>query len=234
MFVSAVVPAAGKGKRMGEKGNKQYLLCGGRPVLAQTLLRLSRYPFDRIIIAAAPGEEEFCRKEIVVPLKLDISVEVVSGGKERQQSVFNALKILAPQTEVVLIHDGARPFVTRKLLVDSVETAKVYGAAVTAVSVKDTIKTIDDEGFVVDTPPRSLLWAAQTPQTFLFPLLYQAYRKAEEAGFLGTDDASLVERLGHRVKIVQGRYENIKITTPQDLILAESLFKGEEEGETLK
>lgn len=233
MFVSAVVAAAGKGKRMEEKVNKQYLLCGGKPVLAQTLLRLSRYPFREIVIAAAPGEVEFCKKEIIDPLKLEIPVKVVSGGKERQESVFNALKIMAPQTEVVLIHDGARPFVTRQLLVESVETARVYGAALAAVPVKDTIKRTDEEGFVVDTPPRSLLWAAQTPQTFLFPLLCEAYRKAFETGFWGTDDASLVERLGHQVKIVRGRYENIKITTPQDLLLAEALLIREEEGEML-
>lgn len=233
MFVSAIVAAAGKGKRMGEKVNKQYLLCGGKPVLAQTLLSLSLYPFNEMVIAAAPGEEEFCHKEIVVPLKLDIPVKVVSGGKERQDSIFNAIKILAPQTEVVLIHDGARPFITRQLLVDSVEAAKVYGAAVTAVPVMDTIKKADDEGFIVDTPPRSLLWAAQTPQAFLFPLLCEAYGKAFEAGYWGTDDASLVERLGHRVKIIRGRYQNIKITTPQDLILAEAFLEEEGEGEML-
>ncbi|MDO9574409.1 MAG: 2-C-methyl-D-erythritol 4-phosphate cytidylyltransferase [Candidatus Contubernalis sp.] len=229
MLVSAVVAAAGKGKRMGEKVNKQYLLCGGKPVLAQTLLRLSQYPFNKIVVAVAPGEEEFCQKEIIEPLKLDIPITVISGGKERQETVYKALKILAPQTEVVLIHDGARPFITQGLLGQSVEAARVYGASVVAVPVKDTIKRTDKEGFVVDTPTRSLLWSAQTPQAFLFPLICEAYGKALEQGFLGTDDASLVERLGHRVRIVQGRYENIKITTPQDLILAEALLR--EEGE---
>ncbi|WP_241421479.1 2-C-methyl-D-erythritol 4-phosphate cytidylyltransferase [Candidatus Contubernalis alkaliaceticus] len=227
MLVSAVVAAAGKGKRMGEKVNKQYLLCGGKPVLAQTLLKISQYPFDKIVVAVAPGEEDFCQNKIIDPLQLDIPMTVIPGGKERQETVNKALKTLAPQTEVVLIHDGARPFITQELLKESVDTARSYGACVVAVPVKDTIKRTDEEGFVVDTPARSLLWAAQTPQAFLFPLICEAYGKALEEGFLGTDDASLVERLGHRVRIVQGRYENIKITTPQDLMLAEALLREE-------
>ncbi|PKM79759.1 MAG: 2-C-methyl-D-erythritol 4-phosphate cytidylyltransferase [Firmicutes bacterium HGW-Firmicutes-13] len=225
MRVAGIVAAAGRGKRMGHSINKQYLLLAGRPVLAHTLEQFSRYPFDEIILVAAPGEEQYCKNEILDPLGLKEKVKVVPGGKERQDSIFNALKCAASQTDVVVVHDGVRPFISLQILEDSIKTALRYGAAVTAVPVKDTIKITNDEDFVVDTPSRHLLWAAQTPQTFRYDIICEAYQKAFETGFQGTDDASLVERLGFPVKINRGSYNNFKITTPEDLHLAELLLK---------
>lgn len=225
MQVAGIIAAAGRGKRMGAGVNKQYLLLGGKPVLAHTLEHFSRYPFNQIILVVAPGEKNYCQNKVLNSLGLKEKVKVVTGGEKRQDSVLNALKHVGSKTDVVVIHDGARPFISLQILEESIKTALQWGAAVTAVPVKDTIKVTDDRGFVRDTPLRNLLWAAQTPQTFRYNIICEAYQKAVESGFWGTDDASLVERLGFTVKINRGSYENFKITTPEDLHLAESLLK---------
>ncbi len=225
MQVAGIIAAAGRGKRMGGSRNKQYLLLAGKPVLAHTLEQFSSYPFNQIILVVAPGEENYCENEVLGPLGFKEKVEVVPGGQERQDSVYNALNCVVPKTDIVVIHDGARPFISLQILEESVSVALCYGAAVTAVPVKDTIKVADDKAFVVDTPSRNLLWAAQTPQTFRYNIIWEAYQKAFESGFKGTDDASLVEKLGLAVKINIGSYDNFKITTPEDLHLAELLLK---------
>ena len=152
--------------------------------------------------------------------------QVVFGGSERQYSIANALKILSQTTDIVLVHDGARPLVNTQCINNVIQAATVHQAAVVAVPVKDTIKTVNDSGTVTGTPERHTLWSIQTPQGFNANILRQAYEQAAQDGYLGTDDASLVERIGARVKIVDGSYENIKVTTPEDLIIAEALMKG--------
>ncbi|RQD72817.1 MAG: 2-C-methyl-D-erythritol 4-phosphate cytidylyltransferase [Candidatus Syntrophonatronum acetioxidans] len=212
---------------MGQEINKQYLNLAGKPLLAHTLSRLFQYPFRELIIVVAPGEEDYCREEVLIPYGFMDRARIVSGGKERQDSVYNALKILSAETEVVVVHDGARPLVSREIIANTVNSAYRYGAAIAAVPVKDTIKKVNREGFVVDTPPRETLWLVQTPQAFLFPLILEAYQKAGESGFKGTDDASLLEKEGRPVKIVKGSYNNIKVTTSDDLCVAEAFLEGE-------
>ncbi len=226
MDVSCIVAAAGKGKRMGMSVNKQFTLLAGKPVLVHTLEGLSGYAFSGISVVVAPGEEDYCKKNVLEPYNLGDTVKLVSGGEERQDSVFNALKSLPFSTDIVVIHDGARPFVTREILKETIEASVEHRASITAVPVKDTIKIGTPGEFVVDTPPRNSLWSVQTPQAFCYSLIYEAYCKAYESGFKGTDDASLVERIKHPVKIVKGSYKNIKITTPEDLVTGEALLKG--------
>jgi len=222
-----IIAAAGRGRRMGQEVNKQYLQLAGKPLLVHTLTRLFQYPFKELILVVAPGEEDYCREEVLIPYGFLDRTRIVSGGRERQDSVYNALKILSPETEMVVVHDGARPFVSREMIGDVVSFAYRFGAAIAAVPVKDTIKKVNEEGFVVDTPSRETLWSVQTPQAFLFPLILDAYQKAEQSGFKGTDDASLIEEEGKPVKIVKGSYNNIKVTTPDDLAVAEAFLKGE-------
>lgn len=154
---------------------------------------------------------------------------VIEGGARRQDSVHAALRIVKPETDFVLVHDGARPFVTQPMIRAVIEAARVSGAAVVAVPVKDTIKQAGEGGTVTRTIPREQLWAAQTPQAFAFEVLYAAYAQAEAEGFVGTDDAMLVERAGSaQVRIVEGSHENVKITTPEDLFIAERIARSRE------
>lgn len=223
----ALVPAAGMGKRMGSAINKQYLRLAGLPILAHTLSVFERSPDIYGVCLVSPADEiSYCREEVVEAGGFKKVVEIVPGGRERQNSVMNglnALKRLASADDVVLIHDGVRPFVSQQMLHDSIAVARAHDGALVAVPAKDTIKVVRD-GMVIDTPERRTLWQAQTPQSFRFGVIYQAHRSADEAGFIGTDDASLVERLKGRVRIVEGDYRNIKITTPEDLILAEAFL----------
>ncbi len=156
------------------------------------------------------------------------SWKVVVGGSERQYSIANAIKVVSEKTDVILVHDGARPLLKEQCVKDIIQAARQYKAAVVAVPVKDTIKTVDDNGWVTGTLERHALWSIQTPQGFDANLLRQAYNKAEADGYVGTDDASLVERLGVKVKVIPGCYENIKVTTPEDLIIASALLKERE------
>lgn len=225
MLVSALIAAAGRGNRMNSLFNKQYLSLLGRPVLAWTLeVFFSSCLFDQVIVIVTPGEEELCRKLVLEQYFKGCSVEIVSGGKERQHSVYEGLKALHPQCDVVCVHDGVRPLVTVPLLRAAVEGAISRGSAISAVAVKDTIKE-EAAGVVVSTLLRSCLRAVQTPQVFKRSLLERAHKEAFLSGFIGTDDASLVERLGEDVCFSEGSYENIKITTPEDLIMAEAILK---------
>jgi len=152
---------------------------------------------------------------------------VLEGGKERQNSVANGLAAVGEDTDIVLIHDGVRPFVTEEMIADSIAAAQEYGGAVIGVPAKDTIKVCSADGLAVETPDRSTLWQIQTPQTFQRNLIVNAYEKADKDGFLGTDDASVAEFAGHQVKVVMGSYRNIKITTKEDLVIAEAFLKEE-------
>jgi 2-C-methyl-D-erythritol 4-phosphate cytidylyltransferase len=225
--VFALIPAAGMGKRMGATVNKQYLQLGGLPILARTLAVFQQSPLISGICLVSPADEiAFCRDEVVGACRFTKVIDIVPGGRERQNSVMNGLKVLrrhAADDDVVLIHDGVRPFITPELLRESIAVARTGDGALVAVQAKDTIKTARD-GIVLDTPDRSTLWQAQTPQAFRFSVIFDAHQSAEETGFIGTDDSSLVERRKGRVRIVPGDYRNIKITTPEDLILAEAFL----------
>lgn len=223
----ALIPAAGMGKRMGASINKQYLHLQGKPILSHTLAVFEASPLISGICLVSPADEiPFCRDQVIGAGNLRKVIEVVPGGAERQHSVMNGLRALerhAAPDDVILIHDGVRPFVTGELLERSIATAGSSDGALVAVPAKDTIKSVR-EGVVVATPPRETLWLAQTPQAFRFGIIFDAHLAAEREGFLGTDDASLVERVEGRVRIVPGDYRNIKITTPEDLILAEAFL----------
>jgi 2-C-methyl-D-erythritol 4-phosphate cytidylyltransferase len=226
--IFALVPAAGMGKRMGAGSNKQYLLLDGMPILAHTLRVFQDAPFiDGIYLVSPEQEIPYCRSEVVERYGFSKVKALVAGGSERQHSVMNGLSAMegVAEDDLVLIHDGVRPFVPVAVLKEAAEAAAEFGGAVVAVPAKDTIK-VARGGLVAETPPREELWLAQTPQAFRYGLILDAYRSAAEAGYLGTDDGSLMERLKLPVKVVMGDYRNIKITTPEDMLLAEAFLKG--------
>jgi 2-C-methyl-D-erythritol 4-phosphate cytidylyltransferase len=226
----ALIPAAGMGKRMGASINKQYLQLDGLPIVARTISVFEYSPLIEAIYLVIPADEiPYCREHVVAACGFRKVVGIVPGGRERQNSVMNGLRAMrhaVADDDVVLIHDGVRPLINPQLLRESIEVARDSDGALVAVPAKDTIKTVRD-GMVIDTPPRETLWQAQTPQSFRFAMIYNAHLEAEQAGFIGTDDASLVERRGGAVRVVRGDYRNIKITTPEDLVLAEAFLAGE-------
>ncbi len=220
----AVIVAGGRGSRMNLDINKQYIDICGRPLLSWTIQAFEDCEVISDIILVTPAEEIiFCKREIVDAFGFTKVKSIVAGGPERQNSVYNGLMELDEECGIVLVHDGARPFVTGELIADVAREAAEYGAVTAAVPVKDTIKAADEEGFVTGTLDRNTLWAVQTPQAFDAALLKEAHKKAAEEGFTGTDDAVLVERMGKKLKIVMGSYENIKLTTPEDIAVAEAI-----------
>ena len=224
---TVIIAAAGIGKRMGSDMPKQFLQIKGKPVLYYTVDAFEKNDnIDSVVIVTGRESIEYCRKEIVEKYAFKKVKAIVEGGKERQNSVYNALNTITADTDIVLIHDGARPFIMQEDINKVILSVKEYGSAVLAVKSKDTIKIADTDGFVSETPDRSFMWNIQTPQGFGFSVVKEAYDKAEKDGFIGTDDSSLVERLGKRVKLVEGHYTNIKITTKDDLIIAESILEG--------
>jgi 2-C-methyl-D-erythritol 4-phosphate cytidylyltransferase len=226
MKTVAVIPSAGKGERMKKGVSKPYLLLAEKPILAHTLSPFEESPFvDEVIVTVSPGEVEYCRREVIEAFHLSKVHQVLAGGKERQDSIWEGLKRVPSDCEIVIVHDGARPLVTRRLIESSIEAVQRYGAVVTALPLKDTVKTVSREREIVETPVRHTLMAIQTPQVFRFEVIWKAYEKAYRDGFYGTDDSSLVERIGIKVRVIPGTYENLKITTPEDLLLAEVLLK---------
>ncbi|MBC7345965.1 MAG: 2-C-methyl-D-erythritol 4-phosphate cytidylyltransferase [Clostridia bacterium] len=218
--IGALVAAAGRGRRLGAGGNKLFLLLEGKPILVYTLEALASSPLiDAIVVAVGPGEEEACRR-LIAAYALDKVTAVVVGGETRQESVARALRRLDRRYAWVAVHDGARPFVSSALVAAVVAAARAGGAAVPGVPLRDTVKSLKEEGLVRQTLAREGLVAVQTPQVFARWLLEEAHLRAAKEGFLGTDDASLVERLGHPVRVVPGSYLNLKITTREDLALA--------------
>ena len=227
MKVIALVPAAGMGKRMGAQINKQYLLLAGKPIVAHTLQVLEDAPFiDDVLVIVPEAEIPYCREHVVERYALNKVRRIVAGGPERQYSVMNGLQALsgADDDDVILIHDGVRPFITLSILEKSVETARKRDGALVAVPVKDTVKIVEG-GVVRETPARETLWLAQTPQAFRYSIIMAAHEIAAAERYLGTDDSSLVEWMGKDVHIVLGEYHNIKITTPEDLVMAEAFLK---------
>jgi 2-C-methyl-D-erythritol 4-phosphate cytidylyltransferase len=223
----ALIAAAGQGKRMGSKLNKQYLPLLGKPVLAHTLEVFQQHPLiDDIIVIATKDEVEFCKKEVVEAFDFNKVSQIVAGGQERQDSIYRGLQSLPEECDLVVVHDGARPLVTPQILTEAIKEAQLSKASVVAVPVKDTIKQVNREGFVEKTLNRAELVSVQTPQVFKKEIILKAYEEAFKKGIYGTDDASLVELWGIKVKVVMGSYENIKITTPEDIELALSLIRG--------
>lgn len=219
--VGVVVVAAGKGKRMGTAVSKQHLLLSGKPVLVHTLEAFEAMELvDSVILVIGAGDEGLCG-EYVRQYGLNKVDAVLTGGAERQASVYLGLQALDPDIEWVLVHDGVRPFITEREAARCLEAAREHGAAVLAVPVKDTVKIVEPDGRIDSTPDRSRLWAIQTPQAFRVPELLAAHELAVREDFTGTDDAMLVEHAGQSVYVVEGSYANVKITTPEDLEWAE-------------
>lgn len=218
---TAIVLAAGSGKRMNSKVHKQYLIIQDRPVLYYSLKAFEDSAVDEIVLVVGKGEEKFCRKEIVDKYGISKVKAIVEGGKERYHSVFEGLKQTS-DADYVLIHDGARPFVNQDSIRRCMQEVQKYQACVVGMPVKDTIKIADEEGYAKQTPDRKNVWMIQTPQTFSYALIYEAYEemlKTEDTAI--TDDAMVLERIkGKKSKLIEGSYRNIKITTPEDLLIA--------------
>ena len=205
--------------------NKQYLVLAGFPMILHTLQVFQGEPLiDEIVLVVGKDEVSGCKHKIVDQYGLSKVRLVLVGGKERQDSVYRGLQVLADDCQWVVVHDGARPLLIGEILQQTIKEAQVCGAAVAAVPTKDTIKVAGPDGIVQTTLERRSLWSIQTPQVFDRSLLMEAYAKAYEDGFYGTDDASLVERLGYKVKLVLSSYENLKVTTPEDLDIAEAIL----------
>ena len=229
---TAIVLAAGQGRRMRTKIQKQYLELDGKPVLYYSLHVFERSEMiDDIILVVGEGQESYCRSEIIQKYHLTKVKAVIPGGKERYESVYFALKYMDEQKNVagaasegiVFIHDGARPFVDEAMIQRAYSEVNVQGACVVGMPVKDTIKIVDEKNFAKDTPDRRTLWMIQTPQVFKTSLVQKAYFKLmKQEEIQVTDDAMVVEQmLAYPVKLVEGSYENIKITTPEDIGVAE-------------
>ena len=227
--IAAIIPAAGRGKRMGDQGNKLLLELAGIPILVYSVATFEACPSVReIVIPTAPQDiSSVC--DIVRTYGFKKVKSIVEGGSERQESVARALAALSASIDKVVVHDGARPLLTLPELEAFLAEAVSYRAAVMALPLKDTVKRVDERGWVVETPPRESLRAIQTPQFFDRHLLEKVHKLAEAEGFTATDDAALMEWQGFPVKVLPGSYENLKITTPEDLLLAEAILQKRKE-----
>lgn len=227
MFYEVVIPAAGQGKRMKAGKNKLFIELSGIPIIVYTLRVFEEDPDCRgIILSINPAEKDYFN-QLIAAYGLKKVKKLVMGGKERQQSVYNGLQ--HAEEDIILVHDGARPFINLGQISELTTAASQHGGAVIAVPVKDTIKKAANKE-VVETVERSSLWAVQTPQAFRVSILKSAYEQAEAEAFLGTDDASLLERINEQVVIIEGNYDNIKITTQEDLYFAEAILHKQEHG----
>lgn len=224
MEVVAVIPAAGKGKRLGGPMEKQFSLLNGKSILAHTLSPFEACPRVHRIIVVAPAQSiSYCWEKIVRPFDYKKVSQIIKGGQHRQDSVRKGLDAIEKSCDLVMIHDGARPFVTVDIIERAIDATEIHRATVAAVPAQDTIKAVK-EGVVSRTFSRDELWQVQTPQTFSYELISRAHREAMKDGYLGTDDASLVERLGHPIKVLMGSYRNLKVTTREDLHIAKAML----------
>ena len=223
---TAIVLAAGQGKRMNTSVQKQYLVMEGKPILSYSLQVFEESFVDEVILVVEEGWQEYCREQIVEKYGFCKVKNIISGGKERYDSVFCGLQVI-DTCDYVYIHDGARPFVTQEILERARDKVYTTKSCVVGMPVKDTIKIADSDGYVESTPPRERMWQIQTPQVFSFPIIKEAYTKLMEQSVSGvTDDAMVVETmLGQKVSLVEGSYENIKITTPEDLLMGKAIIQ---------
>lgn len=225
LMVTAIIVAAGGGTRLGGATPKQYVDLCGRPLVCHSLSTFDDTDcVDRLVLVTPKEEKLSVIRPIIAARPVKKPLDLALGGNSRQGSVYNGLLACDPKTEIVLIHDAARPFITGAEIEKCVLAARSHGAAVLAHPASDTIKRADAEGFAVDTLNRSVLWQVQTPQAFSFPLILSAHQKALSEDFIGTDDASLVERTGRGVFLVSGSRWNIKVTEPEDLVIARSII----------
>lgn len=221
----AIIMAAGRGSRMGESINKQYLKIKEHPILYYTLKAFSQCDcIDEIIVVVAEGEMDYCREEIINKYNFLKVVNIVVGGMERKHSVLNGLKAVS-NCDIVLIHDGARPFINEAIIRNAVLYANLYGATACGVKPKDTIKIVDDYGFSLQTPDREKLFCVQTPQAFKYDLILKCHMKIHNEDTMITDDTMVVEKYGNKVYLYEGSYDNIKITTPEDLELGKQILE---------
>lgn len=225
MDTGVVIVAAGSGKRMGAERNKLWLPLGGEPIWVHTVRLFAGHPEIGEVVLVVNSRDRQEIQDWLDQNQEKQKMTVVLGGAERQDSVRNGLAALSPQCAYVLVHDAARPFVTGEQISELIRQVRTDGTSIMAVPVKDTIKVVGADGIVQSTPARESLWAVQTPQAFLVSLLKEAHEAAVQAGYAGTDDAMLVEWLGHPVRVMRGSYENIKITTPDDLWTGEEILR---------
>jgi 2-C-methyl-D-erythritol 4-phosphate cytidylyltransferase len=224
--VAAIIVAAGEGARMGTAEKKQYMMLGNRPVLAHSLSAFEQCDaIEKIFLVIANEDRQLCQKEVIDLLGPRKPVHLVSGGTERQESVYKGLLATDGQFDLVVIHDGVRPLVRSEHILESVRIAEKYGGCILAIQVTDSIKTVDEENRVVVTMKRDIIRMAQTPQTFAYNLILGAHVAARKENYVGTDDAELLEKCGKVVKVIPGDPHNIKITTPEDLKIAEALLQ---------
>jgi 2-C-methyl-D-erythritol 4-phosphate cytidylyltransferase len=226
MKVSVIIVAAGYGKRMGGSISKQLLELNGRPVLYYCIKAFNKIEEIDEIIVVVNRKIFGSVKSLIIKSKFKKAKELVIGGKERQYSVYNGLKKLKCHlNQIVLIHDGVRPLVTKKIILDVIRNSKKFGSAIPALPVKETLKMSEDGDFFLKTINRNKIWSIQTPQGFKYNILIQAFEKARKDNFIGSDDAALIERIGVKPKIVPGSFKNIKITTPEDVKIAKKFMK---------
>lgn len=225
-MVTAVFPAAGQGRRMQTGINKIFLRLSDKPILIHTLLAFSRCSeIDNLIISVASDEVRTVERLLKTVPHLK-PYKVIVGGSERQYSIANALKVIDEMTDIVLVHDAARPLISTEVISRTVASAREHGSGVVAVRATNTIKIAGDDMIIQSTPDRDHVWSIQTPQGFTKDIIMRAYAKAEAENYLGTDDSCLVERLDDvDVHLVEGDFSNIKITTPEDMIIAEAFLR---------
>lgn len=232
MKVTVLIAAAGMSNRMKSDINKTFLVIDGKPILSHTVKKFEKSKYvDEIIVLAREEEIDYVKENIIEPGNFQKIRSVIAGGDSRQNSIKKGLEVLDDDVDIVLTHDGARPFIHVDTIDSAIESVLELRAVVVGVPVKDTIKSVFDDGDtkIYLTPKRSLLWNAQTPQIFYAEDLRRAYIYAEREGIEGTDDSSLVEKYGLQVSMVMGSYDNIKITTPEDLVLAHLFRRSLEE-----
>jgi len=224
-MIYAIIVAAGQGIRMSNTVRKQYIALDGIPILSRTLGAFDRCDLiDQIIVVVPKDDIDYCRNEIIPAADMKKEVILVVGGERRQGSVYNGLKSIESDDGIVLIHDGVRPFVSPEHLFACIKGAQKHGACILGIPAFDTVKHVNAKNEIIETRKRDTLWLAQTPQAFQLELIRRAHEIAKQEGFTGTDDASLVERLGGIVKIIPGSRNNIKITNQEDLKLAQAIL----------
>lgn len=224
-MIFVVIVAGGSGSRMKAAVRKQYLSLAGMPIVAHTLMAFDRHcDLDRMVLVVPKNDLEWCRNDVLAPLSLDHDVQLVAGGPRRQDSVFNGLTAVGASDGTVMIHDGVRPFVGLSLIDACLAGVKISGGCIPVIPATDTLKQVDANGRIISTLDRQQIRLAQTPQTFSLDLIMNAHRLARQRGFSATDDASIAEFAGETVTVVAGDPDNIKITTPKDLLIANAIL----------
>lgn len=233
MKTVAIILAAGSGSRMKSDVKKQYIDIGGKPLIYYSLRAFEESVIDDIVLVVSRGDVDYVKKEIIQKYHFDKITAVVEGGLARYHSVRLGLQAADPACEYAFIHDGARPFVTKEIIMDALQAVRQYKACVVGVPAKDTVKIADDKGFAASTPNRDLVWTVQTPQVFSYKMILDLYQRLDRdegdmmaKGINITDDAMVVEYYTDtKVRLVMGAYDNIKITTPEDIAAAEAILK---------